>query len=108
MDGSAAVAVDATTRKGDKKADPLQRDVDPQLLVSSKSKGPLLRRQYPMQKPPKAIKVCLHEAACAWREVPDLFDSLSHSPENRFVSIASTGEGEGGESWRKTSSVYFA
>ena len=108
MDGSAAVDVDATTKKGDKKADRLQRDVDPQLLVSSKSKGPLLRRQCPTQKPPKAIKVCLHEAACAWREVPDLFNSLSHSTENRFVSTASTGGGEGGESWRKTSSVYFA
>ena len=54
----------------------------------------------------KAMKVCLHDTACAWREVPDLFDSLSHSTAMRFVSTASTGEG--GEGWRKTSSVDFA
>jgi hypothetical protein len=106
MDGSAAVDVDATTKKGDKKADHLQRDVDPQLLVSSKSKGPPLRRHFPALKQPKAMKVCLHDAACAWREVPDLFDSLSHSTARRFVSTASTGEG--GEGWSKTSSVDFA
>jgi hypothetical protein len=106
MDGSAAVDVDATTKKGDTKADRLQRDVDPQLLVSSKSKGPPLRRHFPPLKQPKAMKVCLHDAACAWREVPDLFDSLLHSTARRFVSTASTGEG--GEGWRKTSSVDFA
>ncbi len=108
MDGSPAVDVDATTKKGDKKADRLQRDVDPQLLVTSKGKGPPLHRQYPTQKQPKPIKVCLHVAACAWREVPDLFDSLSHSTESCFVSTASTGGGEGGEGGGKTSSVYFA
>ena len=106
MDGSAADDVDATTKKGDKTTDHLQRDVDPQLLVSSKSKGPPPRRHFPTQKQPKAMKVCLHDAACAWREVPDLFDSLSHSTARRFVSTASTGEG--GEGWRKTSSVDFA
>ncbi len=106
MDGSAAVDVDATTKKGDKKADHLQRDVDPLLLVSSKSKGPARHRQYPTQKQPKAMKVCLHDTACASREVPDLFDSLSHSTARRFVSTASTGEG--GEGWSKTSSVDFA
>ncbi len=106
MDGSAAVDVDATTKKGDPKADRLQRDVDPLLLVSSKSTGPPLRRHFPTHKRPKAMKVCLHDAACAWREVPDLFDSLSHSTARRFVSTASTGEG--GESWSKTSSVDFA
>ena len=117
MDGSAAVDVDATTKKGDTKADAttkkgdtkadrLQRDVDPQLLVSSLSKGPPQRRHFPALKQPKAMKVCLHDAACAWREVPDLFDSLSHSTARRFVSTASTGEG--GEGWSKTSSVDFA
>jgi hypothetical protein len=67
MDGSAAVDVDATTKEGGKKADRLQVDVDPQLLVASKSKGPPLHRQFPTQKPPKMRKVCLHDAACAWR-----------------------------------------
>ena len=113
VDGGSAVAVaavdvDATTKKGDKKAGHLQRDVDPKLLVTSKSKGPPLRRQFPTQKQPKLLKVCLHDAACAWREVPDFFDSLSHSTESRFVSTASTGSGEGGEGWSKTSSVHFA
>ncbi len=106
MDGSAADDVDATTKKGDKKADHLQRDVDPQLLVSSKSKGPPRHRDFPTKKVPKAMKVSLHDTACAWREVPDLFDSLSHSTARRFVSTASTGEG--GEGWSKTSSVDFA
>ena len=105
MDGSAAVDVNATTKEGGKKADRLQLDVDPKLLVASKSKGPPLHRQFPTQKQPKLRKVCLHDAACAWREVPDFFDSLTHSTESRFVSTASTG---GGEGWRKTSSVYFA
>jgi hypothetical protein len=108
MDGSAAVDVDATSKEGGKKADRLQVAVDPKLLVTSKSKGPPLRRQFPTQKQSKPNKVCLHDAACAWREVPDFFDSLSHSTESRFVSTASTGGGEGGEGWRKTSSVYFA
>ena len=76
VDGGSAVAVaavdvDATKKKGDKRADRLQRDVDPQLLVSSKSKGPPRPRQFPTQKQPKLRKVCLHDAACAWREVPD-------------------------------------
>ena len=106
MDGSAAVDVDATTKKGDTKTDRLQRDVDPQLLVSSKSKGPPRHRHFPTQRQPKAMKVCLHDTACAWREVPDLFDSLSHSTARSFVSTASTGEG--GEGWSKTSSVDFA
>jgi len=106
MDGSAAVDVDATSKEGGKKADRLQVPVDPKLLVTSKSKGPPLHRQFPTQKQPKLLKVCLHDAACAWREVPDLFDSLSHATARRFVSTASTGEG--GEGWRKTSSVDFA
>ena len=105
MDGSAAVDSDATTKKGGDMADHLQRDVDPQLLISSKSKGPARHRQHPTQKKPKAMKVCLHDVACASREVPDLFESLSHSTARRFVSTASTGEG--GEGWRKTSSVDF-
>jgi hypothetical protein len=108
MDGSAAVDVDATTKEGGKKADRLQFDVDPKLLVASKSKGPPLHRQFPTQNQPKLRKVCLHDAACAWREVPDFFDSLTHSTESRFVSTASTGGGGGGEGWRQTSSVYFA
>jgi hypothetical protein len=39
-------------------ADALQRDVDPELLVSSKGKGPTARWQYPTQKNPKA-RVCV-------------------------------------------------
>jgi hypothetical protein len=107
MDGSAAVDVNATTKEGGKKADRLRLDVDPKLLVASKSKGPPLHRQFPTHEQPKERKVCLHDAACAWRhsEVPDFFDSLTHSTESRFVSTASTG---GGEGCRKTSSVYFA
>ena len=104
--GSAAVDVDAPTKKRDKKAAHLQRAVDPLLLVSSKRKGPPRPRQFPTQKQPKAMKVCLHDTACLWREVPDLFDSLSHSTARRFVSTASTGEG--GEGWSKTRSVDFA
>ncbi len=122
--GSAAVDVDATTKKRDKKAAHLQRAVDPLLLVSSKSKGPPRPRQFPTQKQPRAMKVCLHDTACAWREVPDLFHSLScsthfltfsvpdlfhslsHATAKRFVSTASTGEG--GEGWSQTSSVDFA
>ena len=106
MDGSAADDVDATTKKGDKTTDHLQRAVDPQLLVSSKSKGPPRHRQFPTQKQPKAMKVCLDDTTCAWREVPDLFHSPSHPTARRFVSTSSTGEG--GEGWRKTSSVDFA
>ena len=73
--GSAAVDVDAPTKKSDKKAAHLQRAVDPQLLVSSKSKGPPRHRDFPTKKVPKAMKVCLHDTACAWHEVPDLFHS---------------------------------
>ena len=74
-DGSAAVDVDATTKKRDKKAAHLQRAVDPLLLVSSKSKGPPRPRQFPTQKQPRPMRVCLHVTACAWHEVPDLFHS---------------------------------
>jgi len=103
---SAAVDVDATPKEGGKKADLLQVAEDPKLLVTSKSKGPPLHRQFPTQKLLKMRKVFMHDAACAWREVPDLFDSLSHATARRFVSTASTGEG--GEGWSKTSSVDFA
>ena len=87
MDGSAAVDVDATTKKGDKKAGHLQRDVDPKLLVPSKSKGPPRHRQFPTQKHPKAMKVCLHDTACAWREVPDLFDSRQQGASSQPLQL---------------------
>jgi hypothetical protein len=38
----------------DKVVDPLQQDVDPELLVSSNGKGPTARRQAPTQKAPQA------------------------------------------------------
>ena len=85
--GSAAVDVDAPTKKRDKKAAHLQRAVDPLLLVSSKSKGPPRHRQFPTQKQPKAMKVCLHDTACAWHEVPDLLHSPSFSPDSKALRL---------------------
>jgi hypothetical protein len=101
---STAVDVLAHTEAGGKKADRLQLDVDPKLLVSSKSRGPAPHRHIPTHVPQKR-KVCLYHASCAWRELPDFFDTLTLSAETLCVSTASTGDGEG---WRKTSSVCFA
>jgi hypothetical protein len=101
---STAVDVLAPTEAGGKQADPLQLNVDPKLLVSSKSRGPAPHRHIPSHALQKR-KVCLHHASCAWRELPDYFNTLTLSAEILCVSTASTGDGEG---WRKTSSVYFA
>ena len=101
---STAVDVLAPTEAGGKQADRLQLDVDPKLLVSSKSKGPAPHRHIPSHVSHKR-KVCLHHASCAWRELPDYFDTLTLSAQTLCVSTASTGDGEG---WRKTSSVCFA
>jgi hypothetical protein len=101
---STAVDVLAHTEAGGKKADRLQLDVDPKLLVSSKSRGPAPQRHIPTHAPPKR-KVCLHHASYTWRELPDYLHTLTLSTESLCVSTASTGDGEG---WRKTSSVCFA
>ncbi len=47
---------------GGKKADRLQLDVDPKLLVSSKSRGPAPQCHIPTHAPQKR-KVCLHHAS---------------------------------------------
>jgi hypothetical protein len=101
---STAVDVLAHTEAGGKKADRLQLDVDPKLLVSSKSRGPAPQRHIPTHAPPKR-KVCLHHASYTGRELPDYLHTLTLSTESFCVSTASTGDGEG---WRKTSSVCFA
>jgi hypothetical protein len=41
--------------------DPLQKDVDPKLLVSSRGKGPSRRRKFPAHMPP-AGKVNVHQS----------------------------------------------
>jgi hypothetical protein len=61
--------------------------VDPLLLVSSKSKGPPRPRQFPTQKQPRPMKVCLHDTACAWHEVPDLLHSPSFSPDSKALRL---------------------
>ena len=101
-DVSTAVDVLAHTEEdGKKKADRLQLDVDPKLLVSSKSKGPAPPRHIPTHAPPKR-KVCLrhHDASYTGRELPDYLHTLTLSTESFSVSTPSTGDGEG---WRKTS-----
>ncbi len=103
-DVSTTVDVLPHTEADGKKADRLQRDIDHKLLVSSKSKGPAAHRHIPTHVPQKR-KVSLHHASCAWRELPDYFDTLALSGEILCVSTASTGDGEG---WRKTSLVCFA
>jgi hypothetical protein len=68
--------------------------VDPLLLVSSKSKGPPRPRHFPTQKQPRPMKVCLHDTACAWREVPDLFDSRQQGASSqplRLEKVAKAG-----------------
>ncbi len=86
---SAAVDVLAPTEAGRKQADPLQLDVDPKLLVSSKSRGLAPHRHIPSHVSNK-LKVCLQHASRAWRELPDYFDTLTLSAEILCVSTAST------------------
>jgi hypothetical protein len=103
-DVSTTVDVLPHTEADGKKADRLQLEVDPKLLVSSKSRGPAPQRHIPTHAPPKR-KVCLHHASYTGRELPDYLHTLTLSTESLCVSTASTEDGEG---WRKTSSVYFA
>ncbi len=97
-DVSTVVDVLAHTEAYGKKADRLQLDVDPKLLVSSKSRGPAAQRHIPTHAPPKR-KVCLHHASYTGPELPDYLHTLTLSAETLCVSTASTGDGEG---WRKT------
>ncbi len=103
-DVSTAVDVLPHTETSGKKADRLQRDVDPKLLLSSKGRGPAPQRHIPTHAPPKR-KVCLHHASYTCRELPDCLHTLTLSTESLCVSTSSTGDGDG---WRKTSSVCFA
>ncbi len=74
-----------------KVADPLQRDVDPKLLVTSNGKGPKARRQYLTQKNPKA-KVCvLKICSCSWGEPADSLCTPTLCAETICVSTASAG-----------------
>ena len=73
---STDVDVPARTEPDGKETDPLQLDVDPKLLVSSKSRGPPPHRHFPTHVPQKR-KVFLHHASCAWRELPDWLDTLT-------------------------------
>ncbi len=75
-DVSAAVDVLAHTEEGGKKADRLQQDVDPKLLVSSKSKGPAQKRHIPSLAPPKR-NVCLHHASFPCSELSDYLHTLT-------------------------------
>ena len=103
-DVSTAVDVIAHTEADGKKADRLQLDVDPKLLVSSKSRGPAPQRHIPTHAPQKR-KVGLHHASFTGRELPDCLHTLTLSTESFCVSTASTGDGEG---WRQTSSFSVA
>jgi hypothetical protein len=74
---------------GGKKADRLQRDVDPKLLVSSKGRGPAPQRHIPTHAPPKR-KVCLHHASYTGRELPDYLHTLTLSTAPFRVSTPAT------------------
>ncbi len=73
------------TETGGKKADRLQRDVDPKLRVSSKGRGPAPQRHIPTHAPPKR-KTCLHHASYTCRVLPDYTYALNRKPLrlNRF------------------------
>ncbi len=75
-DVSTAVDVLPHTETGGKKADRLQRDVDPKLLVSSKGRGPAPQHHIPTHAPPKR-KVCLHHASYTCRVLPDYTYTLN-------------------------------
>ncbi len=74
---STEVVVPAGTEPDGKETDPLQKDVDPKLLVSSKSRGPPPRHHHVPTLLPTRGKVFLHHASCAWRELHDSLDSLT-------------------------------
>jgi hypothetical protein len=78
------------TKEGGKKADRLQLEVDPKLLVSSKSRGPAPHRHIPTHAPSKR-QVCLHHASYTCRALPDCLHTLTLSEESLCVSTASTG-----------------
>ncbi len=67
---STEVVVPAGTEPDGKDTDPLQKDVDPELLVSSKSRGPPRHHHVPTHLATRG-KVFLHHASCVWRELPD-------------------------------------
>ncbi len=75
---STAVVVPAGTEPDGNETDPLQKDVDPKLLVSSKSRSPPRHHHVPTHVLQKR-KVFLHhaQASCAWRELPDWLDTLT-------------------------------
>ena len=76
MSACIIVKVPARTEPDGKDADPLQLDVDPKLLVSSKSRGPAPHRHIPTHVPQKR-KVCLHHASYTCRVLPDYTYTLN-------------------------------
>ncbi len=91
---------------GDTVVDPLQRDVDLKLLVSSKGKSPSTCRKNLQQKSQKA-KVNVHKIIFVhvlgqpWCEHAESVCTHTHCAETLCISTASTGVGT---SWRQESS----
>jgi hypothetical protein len=84
----------AVEAPGLEEPDPLQQEVDPKRLVSSKSRGPPRYRHSPTHMAAGG-SVNVHHIACAWCELADCVDTLTHCAETLCVSTASTGDGEG-------------
>ncbi len=91
---SAAVAA-----PGHAELDPLQQEVDPKLLLSSRGKGPARRRHHPTHMTAGG-RVNMHHILCAWCEHADSVDTHTLCAETLCVSTASTGDGA---SWRQES-----
>jgi hypothetical protein len=86
---SAAVAA-----PGQAELDPLQLEVDPKLLLSSRGKGPPRRRHNPTHMPPGG-RVDVHHIVTvfAWCELADSVDTYTLCAETLCVSTASTDDG---------------
>jgi hypothetical protein len=90
---STAVVAPGRKEPDRKETDPLQQEVDPKRLVSSRSKGPPRHCHVPTHLP-SGGQVYLHHVTCAWRELPDWLDTHTLCAETLCVSTAATGDGE--------------
>jgi hypothetical protein len=75
---------------GLEKPDPLQQEVDPKRLISSRSRNPARHHHNPTHMPAGG-RVNVHHIACALCELADCVETLTLCAETHCVSSASTG-----------------
>ncbi len=72
-------------------SDPLQQEVDPKPMVSSRCKGPVRRRYNPTHMPVGG-RADVHHILCAWCELPESVDTYTLCRNSQQLQMAQPGD----------------